>query len=229
MFHGVFIKFGKKKHLLQLQKEGLIYCNTFEYFRKCEKDEQYDPNENATSISQADDCELVINGYKLSKNGGFKNAILNAPDLNKQQFTHLFCMFCRLPKDKIDSDTEQFFDERLKKFGNYMLVIYNPIEFMNRLNVALDKLTKTEKIIYAESKRVEYINFDTYSGEIEAFRKSDKYQHQSEWRLALQNKDYREPLMFNIKSIEDISILISTKKCKNKVTKNEDGTNKIEI
>lgn len=211
MFQGVFIKFGKKKHLLQLQKEGLIYCNTFEYFKKCEKDEQYDPNENATLVSQADNCELVIDGYKLSKNDGFKNVILDAPNLNKQKFTHLCSMFCKLPKDKIDTDVEQFFDERLKKFGSYMLVIYNPIEFMNRLNSVLNELYDKNKIIYSETKKVEYIDFNTYSGEIGAFRKSDKFKHQSEWRLAIQAKAYDKPFVFNIKPIHDISILIDRK------------------
>jgi hypothetical protein len=35
-FAGVFIKFGNEPHLLKLQKEGLLHCNTIEYFSNLE-------------------------------------------------------------------------------------------------------------------------------------------------------------------------------------------------
>lgn len=229
MFLGVFIKFGEKEHLLQLQNEGLIYCNTFEYFEKCENSEQYDQNENATSISQGNNCNFIVNGYEINAESGLINVILKSKKLNHKKFTHLFSMFCRLQNDTFESYNQTFFDNRLKKFGEYMLVIYNPFEFMKRLKYTLDKLSETKKIEYAETKRIEYIDFNTYNGEIEAFRKSDKYKHQSEWRLAIQNQNYNKPFKFNIGSIQDISTLMPTNKCKNIITKNKDGKNIIEF
>ena len=229
MFVGLFIKFGEKENIEQLQKEGLLYCNPIEFFKNCENKEQLDLNENATKILQGDKCEIIFNGFKMSAENGLINTIISAPSKNSQQFTHLYCLFSRFSGYKIETDDERFFDEKLKEFGDTMLVIYNPIEFMKRLKLAIDKAYENKEFIYAESKRVEYVDFNSYHGQLEIFRKSNKYEHQSEWRLAILREDTQQPYKLYLGSLEDISAIMPISKCKNKITSNPDGSCTIEF
>lgn len=64
MFVGLFIKFGEKENIEQLQKEGLLYCNPIEFFKNCENKEQLDLNENATKILQGDKCVIYLTDLK---------------------------------------------------------------------------------------------------------------------------------------------------------------------
>ena len=41
----IYIKFGKKEHLESFRNEGIIYMNTFQYFKNCEDKKKGDPNE----------------------------------------------------------------------------------------------------------------------------------------------------------------------------------------
>jgi hypothetical protein len=224
----MFIKFSNKEFIEPLQKEGLIYMNSFDFFKQCENKEQLDPDENITQLLQGDKCEICFEGYTSNGENGLVDVKINAPFLSSQEFTHLFCMWHIGQNEEIKEDCK-IFDEKMKDFGDTMLVIYNPKSFMDKLKKALDKAVNSNEIIYAETKKVDYVDFSTYHGEIEAFRKKIQYKHQSEWRLALQREDYKSPYVLKVGSIEDCSVVIPVNKCKNRITLKDDGTHNIEL
>ena len=228
MFRGMFIKFSKKEFIEPLQKEGLIYLNSFDFFKQCENKEQLDLDENLTQLLQGDRCEISFDGYTSTGNNGLVDVKINASSLASQEFTHLFCLWHIGQNEQLKEDCKVF-DEKMKDFGDTMLVIYNPISFMKKLKLALDKAIDNKEIIYAETKKVDYVDFSNYHGDIEAFRKKIQYKHQSEWRLALQRENYKEPYKLKIGSIEDCSVVIPVDECKNRITFKDDGTHNIEL
>ena len=46
----LFIKFGAKEHLCEMQKEGLFYCNTITYFSKIEDNHRGDSLESVIKL-----------------------------------------------------------------------------------------------------------------------------------------------------------------------------------
>src|SRR3954468_10777084 len=52
-FEGIFIKFGTVNNIKQLQKEGLVYCNTLKYFSTLKDFVQGDELETAWLIDNS--------------------------------------------------------------------------------------------------------------------------------------------------------------------------------
>jgi len=216
-----FIKFGQSEHVEQLKNEGIIYMNTFDYFKNCEDKEKGDQHENINFLGKAGHCEVYLNKHKLSKEGGFIDVKINAPHLNKPYLTHLFCM-SSIIKGDAKRDDFKIFDDKLKNFGNTLLLIYNPYEFINRLNKALSKGYEDNLFTY-QTKRVEYVDFKIYNGDIGAFIKDISYSHQKEWRLGINCNYINQPFILKIGSLKDISETIPIEKWKNKITPKGDG------
>ncbi len=218
----LFIKFGQKEHIEQLQKEGLIYMNTFDYFRECEDKEIGDSNENINYLFQADKSEVMIDNYKLTKENGLINLTINAPFMNNPFLTHGFCISCISKGDEIREDFK-IFDDKVTDFGDTLLIIYNQKIFIERIEKALREIFEKNLAEYWQGNKVEYIDFNTYQGEIGPFRKSLLYKHQQEWRLGVRAKNHNHPFIFKIGSIEDISKIQSVEKFKNQIKENEKG------
>lgn len=219
----IFVKFGQKENIEQLQKEGLIYMNTFEHFRNCEDKERKDKNENSHFLGQAGQCTIKIDGHKFTKEDGFINIIINAPHLNQPYLTHLYCMSCIQKEDNIREDWK-IFDDKVKDFGDTLLVILNQKIFMERLEFALRQTCEKNLTEYWQGKKVEYVDFETYHGDIGPFIKDISFNHQQEWRLGVRVINCENPFSFKIGSIEDISIIIPISKFKNKIKK-QSGNN----
>lgn len=211
-----FIKFGQKEHLKQLYEEGLLYFNNFSFFKKCKNKEQYDKDENITFLYQPDPkASITLDGHKFKLASECRPRIFE-PTMHKKYYTHMFCLYSYNKNSPIRSDLKVF-DDRLYNFGDYMLVIHNIPEFISRVQTILNSEIRKHKIINAEGRSIEYVDFSSYEGRIETFRKSDKYAHQAEWRIAIALEDYESPYQIKLGSLKDISILMSIKNCKNQI------------
>lgn len=201
-FNGIFLKFGQDSHITQLQKEGLIYCNSVHYFKDLQNDEmRADEFETANFIGTRDDIMLEIwpvdNPEKITRIA--TNKILKQIT---SPFGNLFSLYS-LDMSMMEKNEEIRIDTRLKNKSDAFLMIKDVPQFLKRLKKALD-----ERGGYWEHHMVEYIDFSNYYGERTFFQKDKTYEYQKEFRLFIEHaKD--EPISISIGDISDISIKFS--------------------
>lgn len=206
------LKFGIKEHMEALYEEGLLYLNTFTYFKELEYngDGRADIYEGVTEYYSGegfDNLNLTISfgeeEHILSRaNGTLGVAFTDRPP----EFSHLYSMTSidvnwALKQDKL-------IDERnFAKNKDYVVIVYDTVKF-------LDKLTNYLVTNGYTSKRgfIEYINENSYSGEMGCFRKFSSYSHQNEWRLALKCHNILDPIKITLGSLEGIAIPPKDKK-----------------
>lgn len=103
-FSGIFIKFGNKSHLLKLQKEGLLYCNTIDFFSKLEDGNvrgddhenivEFDYIENGIiEISPKDDPSVITMTLKVKS--------IKMKTSRSDPFGNLFCLHAINVQDKM--------------------------------------------------------------------------------------------------------------------------------
>ncbi|MCU0417820.1 MAG: hypothetical protein MUE33_11620 [Cytophagaceae bacterium] len=200
--YASFLKFGNKNHLEKLLNEGVIYCKPIEYFTKIETiDLRGDKLEGLAYIQNIKNIKLKLN----------EKTIANAPT-GKLNMRHpkdkgnIFCLF-GLPTKKLNLTlkTVQKLSLNLEgvRFGDYALLIFNPNEFIRRVDEALNK----RDLAYTFSP-VTYYNYKIFEGELTPFSKSDIYAAQSEVRLWIPNEKNND-LIIQIGNISDISRLLS--------------------
>jgi len=202
-FSGIFIKFGEALHINQLQERGLIYCNSFHYFKNLQNDAmRADEFETADFIATRDDVILEIwpldNPEKITK--------IKTSKLLKQitsPFGNLFCLYS-LDMTEMKEGDKIIIDAKLIQNNDTFLIIKDAPQFLTRLKNGLEKRGG-----YWEHHVVEYIDFSNYYGERSFFQKDKSLNYQQEFRVMLGNsKD--EPISFEIGDISDISIKGST-------------------
>jgi hypothetical protein len=222
----VFLRFGKKEHIKSFIENGTIYMNTVSYFKNLEGDnERADKNENITGLHQANTIKMHINGKEIK---GLTNQVtFYIPEQDKHIATHVYCL------SHISGDVREdgkLIDDRVKDFGEALVAIYPPHEFVKRINEKLDELYKNGEILRAHTGCVEYIDKGSYSGDMSIFKKTNDYAHQREFRITVTRPyDLQNPFEFNIGNLTDIAQVIETKKFKNKVKVDEQGQTIISI
>ena len=205
-FAGVFIKFGAQSHLLKLQKEGLLYCNTIEYFSKLEDGNlRGDDHENIVEFDYIEKGILNVFPKEDQKTKSltlkFKSFKLKTSRVDP--FGNLFCLHAINVLDKIINEPFQI-DPKNKKFGDYFLLITDTSEFLNRLEKSLNQ--QDQRFTYG---MVEYLDFSKFKGKKTIFQKKLSYSYQAEFRI-LMHTTLTEPLEIMIGDISDISLLYSS-------------------
>ena len=194
----MFIRIGEEKYIDLLQKKGHIYCNTIRYFRSIENDNNRgDKNEGKAFIKQAKNLEVSVKGEIIGT--AEKAQIYFDSDKNTG---NIFCIY-GVESSTIDqtiiSRQKVLIEEESRDFGKAALLIFDIREFLNRISESLKALRKEFKI-----KPVYYFDPNTYQGKLNPYFKSNKYKHQNEVRLLIQNTE-EEPFEFYIGDISDIS------------------------
>jgi hypothetical protein len=197
MVHG-FLKIGKEEHIDLLQRRGLIYCNTVDYFRTIEENEKgrKDTREGSNSSLKADDLKLFFDKDRTRKIPiNITKAHLNTynPDDLK---THLFCLYIIRSEHVTD---KPFIDVKNLNFGNTALLITDTEKFLHRFKKGAGK-----NIAYT-CGFVRYYDEDVNHYNLTIYHKPLFFQYQSEYRYHIKNKS-DSPLQFEIGSLEDISI-----------------------
>lgn len=202
----ILLKLGQKEHMNALYEKGEIYMQTASYFRSIE--------ENADG--RGDKHECVSEYYSANSLNNNKFTLIHpkfAPiELSKEDGTRFVTIDYHCPdktniyslcytnfniiksKNSIISDLN-FADEK-----DYVVLIHNPKEFISRI---LKEINKTTPFAYAS--KVEYIDECNFGGEVGFFKKFQKYEHQSEFRIVAQFND-SAVRKFYIGSISDIAI-----------------------
>lgn len=209
-----FIKFGKQEHLLQIQS-GNIYCRHTTYYRSNENSTKpfYDPNEGILAFFPSEISTVTLGDRELSKEDGFIDATLSL-----EIPYPAFCLHALhadgwdkiLTKENIDELHQLLFksSEELTKFGNYLLVINNYLEFHNRLTA------KTRDLgISVRSELVKYIDFTNdhrfIPHEFVGFVKEIAFKEEKEFRYLFKKENLSDPFTFNIGDISDITTVMS--------------------
>lgn len=209
------IKFGKEKHIKDFQK-GLMYINPISFYEKIENNNSIgDKDEGLSYYLQPEEITLTIDNHVIDSNDIARPIQLR---INKEGNINIFCMYAITFNKLVEHNLDFILDGRVKNFGDYSLVITNGNKFLERLNNAIENINKTkEKKIGMYGKGfglVEYVDKETYHGEIGVFRKFRKYEYQYEFRLALEVpnelRGKKGEFRLKIGDISDISKLCRT-------------------
>jgi len=99
-------------------------------------------------------------------------------------YSHIFCLYAISDESIKKTIENKAFNENLwNDFGDYLILIHDANEFLNRL------LAKLEKMKFGY--RTDYVSYfcpNTYDGPVGAFKKRNIYEYQSEFRVAVSAK-----------------------------------------
>jgi hypothetical protein len=220
----LMFKFGENEHMQKLYEEGEIYLNTISFFKITEDQKlRGDKHENITHNWQSDQIDLKINGQPLKDIVG--SVKVYNPQEDKYQFTHIYSMSALCWGDNLEG--KKILDERMKGFGNSVVIINNVKEFLARLEKTLDKLCP-DTINRLSTDVVKYYDPNKHHGDLDIFCKSDEYSYQREWRIGVAKKDnIQNDFSFKIGNIKDISTILKIEDFRNEVSRKDGKINLI--
>lgn len=221
--HTLLFKFGELPHLEALQR-GQIYMQPWSYFRDCENTVERDLNEGTHVWANPRESVITIGGHVLSAEGGTLNASISFQD----RVTKIFC--ASTLQKSMDRNPGPILDDRVKKHGKNLLVIWNLDHFFEKLQRAIMALKDKSVLTGAHAQSVEYFDEATYDGPVGPFRKSSRYSIEKEWRLAVQKTtEDDQAFQFDIEAIADHSKIIPTESFINRIEVRSDGSLQINV
>lgn len=215
------IKFGAQKHMESFVQKGEMRLSPLEYYHTSLGIERGDALEGAVSIIN-EEFEKIEFDHPTIGTGTIKTVPGTLGRIVHFDGRPVGCFSSYALTDRLIGDKDSFFiDNRMETFGDYAVVIPSHYleEYFSRVQSALKGLN----IKYSYG-HVTYQNLSEH-GEMKTsvFTKDLKYSHQSEHRIiALLERP--EPLYLNIGSIEDITMIASSRSwvgTEFKVTKRE--------
>lgn len=197
-----FAKFGSKEFMEDLINNGTIFLNTVNKFKQFEDDFRGDKNEGVSDLIQSDFTNLELRlpeslgggVLTLNKSTGLVGQIY-INDINYTN-SNIYSLYMIYPDEKFKVDNRVF------QFGEYVVLIHNPHEFLNRIEDTLDKMN-----LKYECGVVEYIDKNTFQGHMSIFNKFSSYAYQNEFRFHVRNKE-DNPLILKLGSLKDIAKLL---------------------
>jgi hypothetical protein len=201
-----FLKFGKKEHLIDLQKNGHLFFNTFKYFTEIE-DGNVRGDIDETVVKQ------LQGEIKVIRNDNFPNGYinLNIPGILqlRDNIGNMFCLYT-IDTQFYNRTFKYQFDQRLNEFQKEIietdkcsLIILNVPEFLKRVKENLDR----RKLLFSMDV-VKYVDMKIHSGNKTPFLKDYGYSYQNEYRIVIYQQQCLIPISLHIGNIEDISMLV---------------------
>lgn len=199
------IKFGKKRHLEKMLKDGEIYFNTVDSYTDSNEPERGDLNEGADWIENAQFTSVKVQHPTLGEHifSPKKNELGKLIQYNFYYLSH--SLFAITPNTFSKSDVFQI-DQRISEFGDSALMIIKPYELLRNIVTEL----KRQNVRY-EIKGIEYQDL-SQSGRIEMnpFIKDIEFAHQNEYRIIIENLS-NASRSIHIGSMEDYTVLVDSK------------------
>jgi len=200
------IKFGKKEHLENLMTNGQMRFGAINAFAQSNEKERGDKFEGALNID----------------NGQFSKIEFKHPDKGKGSFTpvpntlgsiihftdapyYCFSSYALTSECFMDTDNHKV-DQRMSEFGEYALVIEEPIFFLEQVKIKLKDLNL--KFAYKLTKYNNYKQEGAFV--VSLFSKTDDLQHQFEHRILIQSEKRENEIFLEIGSIADFCFLSRT-------------------
>ncbi|HIF9126688.1 hypothetical protein WAX88_20965 (plasmid) [Photobacterium damselae subsp. damselae] len=211
-----FVKvFDNKKYADDFMK-GKLFANRLSFFKKLEEKAEAnrgDRHEGVLSWHQKDDIELMINGRLITELAGPVITRMNWHD-----HLNIFCVYSGHSGDfnSVDCDNLSSLKKQLEipsdclELGQYAVVVTKVNEFLERVKLAI------EKSGYGLSAGlVNYYDPESFSGyfseENAVFNKHREYEHQREYRFAIDTgTEGEEAITLDVGDISDITMLCNT-------------------
>jgi hypothetical protein len=196
--YSLFIKVGEKEHMHSLFTKGEIYFNTIEYYRKAESNNLLsDPHEGISQLMQG-------NAKFNYEDIRFSSESVQIAITDNTLKGNIFCFLglesrTIMPSKKFISLNT---DLTSINWGDTVVVIYNTIEFIKRVERELNKQDYKYQI-----SPVLYYDFKKYSGKLDIFKKRNEYEKQNEIRIFIENETCK-PIKLSVGSIEDIALIL---------------------
>ncbi len=203
------IKFGTYEHMKAFYEKGEMYFNTFRFFKDLEAngDGRADKNEYSSvhySGKGLDSCSFKMfpegheeEAIELSRENGFKSLTL---DFGKdKEYSHLYSMSSIDIIEVLENDL-LINPMNFAPAKDYAVVIYDTETFMSRF---LDIIKEKYHCNY-QCAHIDYVDKNTYSGEMGVFRKFSDFSYQNEYRIAV-NFNTDKPMKIYLDSLEHIA------------------------
>ena len=203
--HATLVKFGQHEHISQLQDEGLLYLNSLPYFWEIEDQElRGDPFDGVDEVARGHKGTVTLaNGADTPIEVANWTMRIHPPEPER---INIFCMYALRP-----SVGSFPVDERNLRFGDYVLLLTNPQQFIDRIASSLNT-----QAIRCKAGLIEYVD-EGHTGEVGPFRKLKRFAYQSEWRLVC-NDGPGEARKIWIGSIRDISTIMPSNELNQRIT-----------
>lgn len=195
-------KRGNPIHIKSLYEKGELYFSTIDFIRKCDQNEdRTDPNDGIAKRTFLGNVvvKMCDVGKDINREGVTFNANNCVINEDSEKKGNIYCLSGIFSEHLLDERNELKFDT--KSFGESIILIYKPKEFINRVIQGL-KEHGYENVTF---RRVSYYP-NEYSGKIGLFRKHEKFSHQNELRFFFQN-DKNNPVKICIGSLADIAYI----------------------
>tara|TARA_R100001369_G_scaffold91850_1_gene134452 strand:- start:2743 stop:3408 length:666 start_codon:yes stop_codon:yes gene_type:complete len=202
------IKFGKKKNLESLLKNGELYFKSAKSFNKIKKsnNEQGDENEGAIWIENFRNIQITCNHPELGEYK-FKSVPNQLSKLTQFNHNYLTCSFYAVTNRDFEHTNILEVDDRMSSFGGHALIISNPkLLIDNVFNYAV------KEKMQLSAKKVDYVDL-TNEGrvEINPFVKKTDHSYQKEYRMVIKNSLDDSKVLY-LKKLGENGTIIPTKK-----------------
>ncbi len=229
---NIFIKFGEKEHLEDLQN-GKLYMRNLKYYNDLEKDT------GVSGIGDENDGKFILNNinfYIYEKDTNRYVGEISSPKIalehDEFKYVPVFCLYTidkrNILEESIKSGKEGVYEFHLgfnnfdkenitKDFKDYALLIIDNDIFLEKIKKAfLNNNIEMigNKVLYTDlnindSKYVLDVGNDRTR--IPFWKDINKFNYQHEYRILGLNKRIEESLVLDIGSIKDITSLVKTK------------------
>lgn len=200
---------GNAEHINALYEKGEIFINTIDYIRECDKNlDRSDPYDSIAKRVYLGNVKIRMCsvGLEMAKNGietKAKDCVLMYDSIRKG---NIYCLSGVFTDHLAGERQDIVFNTG--SFGESIIFITNPKEFMNRFTEGLERNGYKE----FEYRRVSYYP-NSFSGEAGCFRKHERFNSQNEFRIFIQNEKNR-PISFHIGPLKDIAFIGSSERMK---------------
>ena len=222
------MKYFKTKKYANEFMNGLLYMNSLGYFWKNGFESQRDMLEG---VSEELKCKLILNNIEDFEKHRLTDYMIQ---YTGYQYCNLFCM-TQLIYYPIGLGCINFdWSSKMESFGEYVVVITDEFEFLQRINDAMHKANLSYLCGDVEYCRAPFINdkslsdrhhiilktFDFgrinklvyYQKGMDSFNKYDKFSWQKEWRICMsRNQKTTNAYTLNMSPIKDIAIMFKVK------------------
>lgn len=192
---------GKTEHVEALLKKGEVFINHIKYIRKCDENgERSDPSDGIHSRDFFESGKIEIRPLGVPEEESLSFEAINIiTSTDHDIHGHIYCMSMIRQSHFTGTSKTHKFDT--SSFGEAIILITNPAEFLNRLVAALKK-SGNENVFYRPVNY--YPNY--YSGPVGFFGKHERFKGQNEFRIFVPNI-VEHPIKVTIGSLEDIAVM----------------------
>jgi len=197
----MFLKFGQEEHINDLYRNGTIFMNAIQYFRKMEDGEL------------RGDCYEGVSRIKNYPPGQFEIPTLNfkgnylALQIREAYDTvvgNIFSLYC-ISSHGWKNPNDFKLDEKIKQFGSHCLLIKDNAKFLSLIEEKLKELKAN-----FNHNLVSYYDKDKVDRKITLFEKPLEFEYQKEFRFYVERKSDK-PFVFSIGSLTDIAEVYNSK------------------